>query len=54
MLGADNVMVYYFRYSLSFANYTKAIAGIIFIALVVTLINNGISAAKKYLIKWNY
>ena len=54
MLGADNGMGYYVRYSLSFANYTKAIAGIIFIALVVTLINNGISAAKKYLIKWNY
>ncbi len=54
MLGADNGMGYYVRYSLSFANYTKAIAEIIFIALVVTLINNGISAAKKYLIKWNY
>ena len=54
MLGADNGMGYYVRYSLSFANYTKAIAGIIFIGLVVTLLNSLINLLKKHLIKWNY
>ena len=54
MLGADNGMGYYVRYSLSFANYTKAIAGIIFIGLVVTLLNAVINLLKKKLIKWNY
>ena len=54
MLGADNGMGYYVRYSLSFANYTKAIAGIIFIGLVVTILNAVINVLKKYLIKWNY
>ena len=54
MLGADNGMGYYVRYSLSFANYNKAIAGIIFIGLVVTLLNLLINILKKRLIKWNY
>lgn len=54
MLGADSGMGYYVRFSLNFANYTKAIAGIIFIGLVVTLLNTGIDIAKKHLIKWNY
>lgn len=54
MLGADSGMGYYVRFALNFANYTKAIAGIIFIGLVVTLLNMGIDIAKKHLIKWSY
>ncbi len=54
MLGADNGMGYYVRYSLSFANYTRAIAGIIFIGCVVTLLNSVINILKKRLIRWNY
>ncbi len=54
MLGADSGMGYYVRFSLNFANYTKAIAGIIFIGLVVTVLNSVIDIVKKHLIKWNY
>jgi len=54
MLGADSGMGYYVRVSLNYANYTKAIAGIIFIGFVVTLLNILIQEAKKRLIKWNY
>lgn len=54
MLGADSGMGYYVRVSLNYANYTKAIAGIIFIGFVVTILNIVIQEAKKHLIKWNY
>ena len=54
MLGADSGMGYYVRFSLNFANYTKAIAGIIFIGLVVTVLNSIIDILKKHFIKWNY
>ncbi|WP_206173261.1 ATP-binding cassette domain-containing protein [Treponema ruminis] len=53
-LDADSGMGYYVRYSLNYANYTKAIAGIIFIGLVVTCLNTLIDITKKHLIKWNY
>lgn len=54
MLGADSGMGYYVRFSLNFANYTKAIAGIIFIGFVVTVLNSIIDVVKKHCIKWNY
>lgn len=54
MLGADSGMGYYVRVSLNYANYTKAIAGIIFIGFVVTILNILIQQVKKHLIKWNY
>ena len=54
MLGADSGMGFYVRMSLNFANYTKAIAGIFFIGLVVTGLNALINIAKKRLIKWKY
>ncbi|MBQ1628497.1 MAG: ABC transporter permease subunit [Treponema sp.] len=54
MLGADSGMGYYVRVSLNYANYTKAIAGIIFIGFVVTILNIIIQETKKHLIKWNY
>ncbi len=54
MLGADSGMGFYVRLALNFANYTKAIAGIFFIGLVVTLLNELIDLAKRKLIKWNY
>ena len=54
MLGADSGMGYYVRVSLNYANYTKAIAGIIFIGFVVTLLNILIQESKKRLVKWNY
>lgn len=54
MLGADSGMGYYVRFALNFANYTKAIAGIIFIGFVVTILNTIVDIAKKHFIKWSY
>lgn len=54
MLGADSGMGYYVRFALNFANYTKAIAGIIFIGFIVTILNTIIDIAKKHFIKWSY
>ena len=54
MLGADSGMGFYVRMALNFANYTKAISGIFFIGLVVTVLNAVINFAKKRLVKWSY
>lgn len=54
MIGADSGMGYYVRVALNYANYTKAIAGIIFIGLVVTGLNIIIELVKKKFITWNY
>ena len=54
MLGAESGMGFYVRMSLNFANYTKAIAGIFFMGLVVTGLNSVINIVKTKLIKWNY
>ncbi|GMO25208.1 MAG: hypothetical protein Ta2F_00410 [Termitinemataceae bacterium] len=54
MLGADRGMGFYVRRSLDYANYTQSIAGIIFIALVITALNALISGIRKKVIKWSY
>ena len=54
MLGADIGMGFYVKFALNFAMYTKAIAGIIFIGLVVTILNIGITFLQKHFIKWSY
>ena len=54
MLGADNGIGFYIRNALNFGNYTKAIAGIIFMGFLVAGLNAVVNIAKKHLIKWNY
>lgn len=54
LIGADNGMGYYVRVALNFANYNKAIAGIIFIGFVVTILNGAINLLKKKFIHWSY
>jgi NitT/TauT family transport system permease protein len=54
MIGADRGMGFYVKRSLDYANYTQAFAGIFFIAVVITLLNVGITALRKRLVKWNY
>jgi NitT/TauT family transport system permease protein len=54
MIGAERGMGFYVRRSLDYANYTQSIAGIIFIALVITGLNAALSFARKKLIKWSY
>lgn len=54
MIGASSGMGYYVRVALTYANYTKAIAGIIFIGLVVSLLNIIIGLIKKKFVTWEY
>lgn len=54
MIGASSGMGYYVRVALTYANYTKAIAGIIFIGLVVSLLNIIIGVLKKKFVTWEY
>lgn len=54
MIGASSGMGYYVRVALTYANYTKAIAGIIFIGLVVSFLNIIIGLIKKKFVTWEY
>lgn len=54
MIGASSGMGYYVRVSLTYANYTKAVAGIIFIGIVVTILNTFIELIKKKFVTWQY
>ncbi|MDR0685371.1 MAG: ABC transporter permease subunit [Spirochaetaceae bacterium] len=54
MIGAERGMGFYVRRSLDYGNYTQSIAGIIFIALVITALNAALALLRKKLIKWSY
>jgi NitT/TauT family transport system permease protein len=54
LIGADRGMGYFVKRSIDYANYDQAIAGIIFIAIVLTALNSLILLAKNKLIKWRY
>ncbi len=54
MIGADSGMGYYVRVALNYANYNKAIAGIIFIGIVVTGLNIIIDFIRKKFVLWSY
>ena len=54
MIGAERGMGFYVRRSLDYANYTQAIAGIFFIALVITALNALIAALRRKIITWSY
>lgn len=52
MLGGTKGMGWYIKYHSDFADYTKVVAGIITIGIVVTLINILLKALRKILVKW--
>lgn len=52
MIGATSGLGWYVKYNADFANFTKVIAGIFVIGVVVTVLNALISLVKKLLIKW--
>lgn len=52
MIGATSGLGWYIKYNADFANFTKVIAGIFVIGVVVTVLNALISLVKKLLIKW--
>lgn len=52
LMGATHGMGYYIQNSITYANYTHAVAGIICIAIVVTVLNRLVSAFQKKAIIW--
>ena len=54
MLGANSGLGYFVKKYSDYADYKRVIAGIILIAVVVTIINILIKALQKKVIKWKY
>ncbi|MDR1193317.1 MAG: ABC transporter permease subunit [Peptococcaceae bacterium] len=54
MIGANVGMGYFVRRSLDYANYAQALAGIFFIAVVISALNALILRLKKRVVKWRY
>lgn len=52
MIGATSGLGWYIKYNADFANFTKVIAGIFVIGMVVTVLNALISLVKRLLIRW--
>jgi NitT/TauT family transport system permease protein len=52
LIGATSGLGWYVKYHSDFANYTKVVAGIIVIGVVVTALNRALLALEKVLIKW--
>lgn len=52
LMGATHGMGYYIQNSITYANYTHAVAGIITIGIVVTALNYLVTQIQKHLIKW--
>ncbi|MDR1277880.1 MAG: ABC transporter permease subunit [Treponema sp.] len=52
LIGAKSGLGYYVRFAADFANYTKVVAGIIIIGVVVTLLNRLLTAAQNLIVKW--
>lgn len=53
LMGATHGMGYYVQNSITYANYAHAIAGIIVIGIVVTILNVLITWLQKKLIRWH-
>ncbi len=54
MLGASSGLGYFVKKYSDYADYTRVIAGIILIALVVTILNIFVLQLQKKVIKWKY
>lgn len=52
LMGATHGMGYYVQNSITYANYTHAVAGIFCIGLVVTLLNQAVTLVQKKAIIW--
>ena len=52
MIGATSGLGWYIKYNADFANFTKVIAGIFVIGVVVTVLNALIILVKRLLIRW--
>ena len=54
MLGASAGLGYFVKKYADYADYTKVIAGIIWIGVVTTILNAMVSALQRRVIRWNY
>jgi NitT/TauT family transport system permease protein len=54
MLGSNSGIGYFIRKYSVMIDYTRTIAGILFIALVVTMLNWLVDLLKKKLVRWDY
>jgi NitT/TauT family transport system permease protein len=52
LIGATTGLGWYVKYYSDFADYTRVLAGIIVIGVVVTFLNKLVAALEKLLIKW--
>ncbi len=52
LMGAAHGMGYYVQNSITYANYTHAVAGMIVIGVVVTLLNHLVSAVQRRAVQW--
>lgn len=52
LMGATHGMGYYVQNSITYANYTHAVAGIIVIGIVVTILNFLVGKLQKWAIRW--
>ncbi|MDO4478048.1 MAG: ABC transporter permease subunit [Lachnospiraceae bacterium] len=53
LMGASHGMGYFIMNSITYANYTHAVAGILVIGIVVTLLNMLVGMIQKKFIKWH-
>lgn len=53
LMGATHGMGYYVQNSIAYANYTNAVAGIVVIGVVVTLLNALLTKVQSSVIKWS-
>ena len=53
MIGATSGLGYFVRYYADFADYTRVIAGIILIGIVVSALNYGIAGLERKVVRWH-
>lgn len=53
LMGATHGMGYYVQNSITYANYTHAVAGIFVIGIVVTILNFLVGKLQKWAIRWH-
>lgn len=52
MMGAHSGLGYFIRNYADYANYTNVLAGILLVAVVITVLNRAVSALEKRIVRW--
>lgn len=53
MMGAHSGLGYFIKNFADYANYTNVLAGILLVALVITVLNRGVTALERRIIRWH-